>query len=77
MFACSPLLSFSMTQPLLGLPPTRVNSAFGGMTIYRTEVFLKGVYSGYDCEHVCFHKHLADLGIDFKLGLNPSQIMVF
>jgi hypothetical protein len=72
-----PMLWFTVSQPLVGLPPTRVNSAFGGCAVYRTEHFLKGVYSHEDCEHVCFHKSLYASAPDFRLGANPSQIMVF
>lgn len=54
-----------------------VNSAFGGMTIYKTEQFIQGLYEGYDCEHVCFHYNLKQTLPSFQLVLNPSQIMVF
>lgn len=59
-----------------GLPLMPVNSAFGGMAIYRTEHFIKGSYSGYDCEHVCFHYSLKQNSPNFRLMLNPSQMML-
>lgn len=58
--------------PPVGSPPIRVCSAFGGLCIYKTEDFLRGTYSGQDCEHVTFHK-----SVEEKTGrglyLNPSQ----
>lgn len=58
--------------PMVGSPPIRVCSAFGGFAIYNTEDFLKGNYSGQDCEHVTFHRSLnSATGKD--LYLNPSQ----
>lgn len=60
----------------VGLPIMPVNSAFGGMAIYKKEYFVKGVYDGYDCEHVCFHAHLKKNISNFQLMLNPSQIML-
>lgn len=42
--------------PPVGSPPALVSSAFGGMTIYRTNAYLAGCYDGTrDCEHVPFH----------------------
>jgi hypothetical protein len=55
-----------------------VNSAFGGMTIYKTHHFIQGIYDGYDCEHVCFHHSLKQqTKPKFQLMLNPSQRMLF
>jgi glycosyltransferase involved in cell wall biosynthesis len=53
-----------------------VNSAFGGMTIYKTHQFVQGTYDGYDCEHVCFHYSLKQKIPSFQLVLNPSQTML-
>jgi len=53
-----------------------VNSAFGGMTIYRLQNFIKGEYNGRDCEHVTFHYSLKQANPDFQLVVNPSQIML-
>jgi len=45
-------------------PPILVDSAFGGLGIYKTEVFLKGKYCGVNdfgqeiCEHVKFHESI-------------------
>ena len=58
--------------PPIGTMPIKTYSAFGGLSIYRTEDFLKGTYSGEDCEHVPFHRSITE-----KTGkwiyLNPSQ----
>jgi hypothetical protein len=53
-----------------------VNSAFGGMCIYKTNKFLQGKYDGYDCEHVCFNYSLRQAVPSFQLVINPSQIML-
>ena len=58
--------------PPVGSPPVRVMSAFGGFAIYKAEQFLKGSYSGEDCEHVCFHRSIQETG-GGGLYLNPSQ----
>jgi hypothetical protein len=59
--------------PPVGSPPVLVSSAFGGMTIYRTDAFLAGTYDGTtDCEHVPFHKSIAR-ATGQHLFLNPSQ----
>lgn len=60
----------------VGGPLLSVNSAFGGMTAYKTSQFLNATYEGYDCEHVCFHYNLKKNITDFQLFLNPSQIML-
>jgi len=45
--------------PPVGSPPVPVVSAFGGMAIYDTHAYLKGIYDGADCEHVPFHVSMA------------------
>lgn len=60
----------------VGLPIIPVNSAFGGMTIYKKDKFHLGSYDGVDCEHVCFHYSLKQNIPNFQLVLNPSQIML-
>jgi hypothetical protein len=60
----------------VGSPMIPVNSAFGGMTIYKADQFIQGIYDGYDCEHVCFHYSLKKTIPSFQLFLNPSQIML-
>jgi hypothetical protein len=67
---------FGLWVPPVGCDPIKVNSAFGGSCIYKSEYYLKGHYDSYDCEHVCFHKYLHDNFEDFELRLNPSQIML-
>jgi glycosyltransferase involved in cell wall biosynthesis len=61
---------FSLLMPPVGSPPIRLNSAFGGLCVYRTEAFLSGGYSGEDCEHVPHHKRMAEAG--WSLFLNPG-----
>jgi hypothetical protein len=61
--------------PAIGSPPVHVCSAFGGLGIYRREAFLKGRYDGADCEHVTFHKSVAD-ATGQHLFLNPGQRML-
>jgi hypothetical protein len=59
--------------PPVGSPPVKVCSAFGGLTIYRTEAYLKGTYDGTtDCEHVAFHDSI-ERATGQHLYLNPSQ----
>jgi hypothetical protein len=69
------MLWFGLCILPIGSPLVSVNSAFGGMAIYKTDKIINGQYSGYDCEHVCFHYDLKQKG-DFKLYLNPSQTML-
>ncbi len=62
--------------PPVGSPPALVASAFGGMTIYRTDAYLAGTYDGTaDCEHVPFHRSIAE-ATGQHLYLNPSQRML-
>ena len=59
--------------PPVGSPPVKVCSAFGGLTIYRTDAYLKGTYDGTtDCEHVAFHDSI-QRATGQHLYLNPSQ----
>lgn len=59
-----------------GLMPIPVNSAFGGMTIYKNEYFINADYGGEDCEHAVFHYNLKTKFPKFQLYLNPSQRML-
>jgi hypothetical protein len=58
--------------------PIEVQSAFGGLAIYKMEAFLSSEYIGEDeqemeiCEHVPFHKGLTDKG--FKIFIMPSLV---
>lgn len=63
---------FHLFIPPIGAPPMRMNSAFGGLCTYRTPAFLSGRYSGGDCEHVNFHKKMAEAG--YHLYLNPGSV---
>lgn len=58
--------------PLVGSQPIRVFSAFGGLAIYKTQDYLRGTYSGQDCEHVMFHRSVQEQ-TDRGIYLNPSQ----
>jgi len=58
----------------IGAPPMRMNSAFGGLCLYRTDAFLSSRYQGGDCEHVHFHRGMAAAGYD--LYLNPGSVYV-
>lgn len=61
---------FSMLMPPVGSPPFALNSAFGGLAVYRTEAFLTGGYSGTDCEHVPHHRRMHAAG--WQMYLNPG-----
>ena len=58
--------------------PIKVESAFGGLAIYKTEAFLAGQYSGLDksrreiCEHVPFHHELCAKG--YNIFIMPSLV---
>jgi len=58
--------------PFVGSPMIPVCSAFGGLCVYRAEDFLVGRYDGSDCEHVPFHRSIAEK-TGRRLYLNPSQ----
>ncbi len=62
---------FSAFFPPVGSPPVAMNSAFGGLAVYRTEAFLSGGYTGEDCEHVTHHKRMHEAG--YQMYLNPGS----
>lgn len=64
---------FSFWLPPPGAPPVRVNSAFGGLAIYKTAPYLECTYSGEngDVEHANFHREMVQLG--HEIYLNPAQ----
>ena len=62
---------FHMLLPPVGSPPIPMNSAFGGLCLYRREAYLAGVYEGGDCEHVFMHKSMQKAG--YQLFLNPGS----
>lgn len=70
------MLYYNYWVPPIGSTPIKVNSAFGGMAIYRTTDYLMGKYGYNDCEHVEFHKSLSDKDTGFELYANPSQVML-
>lgn len=67
---------FQWWLPLPGSPPIKVNSAFGGCCIYKTDKYLSGRYNGSNCEHVTLH---GDIFVNnegqFNLFANPSMVM--
>jgi len=62
------MLWFHLWHPPVGSRPIRMNSAFGQLAVYRTSRFVKGQYTGDDCEHVGLHKSLHG-----EFYLNPSM----
>ena len=73
---CNSMLWFGFWIPPVGSPPLKINSGFGGMCIYKIQDFLSAKYSGYDCEHVCYHKSIYSINDQFGLYMNPSQLMI-
>lgn len=61
---------FHSLLPPVGSRPFPMNSAFGGLCVYKTAAFLGGGYSGEDCEHVPHHKRMQEAG--WQLYLNPG-----
>lgn len=59
-----------------GEPMLKVNSAFGGLGIYKTKAMSIAKYDGTDCEHVPFHRKMTECGMT-KLFMNPSQITLY
>ncbi len=62
---------FHLLMPPVGSPPIPMNSAFGGLCLYRREAFLAGTYEGGDCEHVFLHRSMQKAG--YQLFLNPGS----
>jgi hypothetical protein len=62
---------FHMLMPPVGSQPIPMNSAFGGLCLYRREAYLAGGYEGGDCEHVLHHKAMQRAG--YQLFLNPGS----
>ena len=62
---------FTFWLPPPGAPPIEVNSAFGGLGIYKAQPYLEVEYSGEDCEHVPFHRRMKEKG--WSIHLNPAQ----
>jgi hypothetical protein len=76
-------VTYSMRSRMLNIPKNsewiRVESAFGGLAIYRPQILQpESLYIGKTpdghriCEHVPFHKSLADMGA--RIYVNPSMI---
>ena len=59
-------------NPPVGSLPVELNSAFGQLAVYRYGEYARGTYSGEDCEHVTFHRSVAD-ACTRRFGLNPSS----
>jgi hypothetical protein len=60
-------------HPAVGSYPVEFNSAFGQLAVYDRETYVRGTYSGDDCEHVTFHRSIADANPHRRFGLNPSS----
>lgn len=61
----------------VGSRPVEMNSAFGQLAVYRADAYLRGRYSGETCEHVPFHKSVAEHhDTRGRFGLNPSSRVV-
>lgn len=63
---------FHELLPPVGSEPIPMNSAFGGLAVYRAQAFYEtGVeYVGGDCEHVSLHKTMRRAG--YQMFLNPG-----
>jgi hypothetical protein len=58
----------------VGSRPVEMNSAFGQLAIYRADAYLRGRYSGETCEHVPFHRSIAEHpDTRGRFGLNASS----
>lgn len=55
----------------VGSPPVPMNSAFGGLCLYRKDAYLALEYGGGDCEHVIAHRAMQRAG--YQLWLNPGS----
>jgi hypothetical protein len=61
----------------VGSRPVEMNSAFGQLAVYRADAYLRGRYSGETCEHVPYHKSIAEHpDTQGRFGLNPSSRVV-
>lgn len=63
---------FHQLFPAVGGPPIRMNSCFGGLAVYRAAAYLAGRYAGGDCEHVLFHRSIAE-ATGLSMYLNPGS----
>lgn len=63
---------FHQLFPPVGAPPIRMNSCFGGLAVYRAAAYLAGRYAGRDCEHVPFHRSIAET-TGLSMYLNPGS----
>ena len=70
----TPLDWFHLMRPVVGAPPVQVNSAFGQLALYRSDAYLRGVYTGETCEHCTLHKSIAQHpDTRGRFGFNPSS----
>ena len=61
----------------VGSRPVEMNSAFGQLAVYRANAYLRGRYSGETCEHVPYHRSIAEHpDTRGSFGLNPSSRVV-
>lgn len=67
---------FPHWMPPVGSDPIPVRSAFGGLCVYRPEMFFVGTYQGGDCEHVRFHHSISESRPGSTMYINPSSRVV-
>ena len=61
----------------VGSRPVEMNSAFGQLAVYRADAYLRGRYSGATCEHVPYHRSIAEHpDTRGRFGFNPSSRVV-
>lgn len=63
---------FHQLFPPAGGPPIRMNSCFGGLAVYKAAAYMAGRYVGGDCEHVPFHRSIAET-TGLSMYLNPGS----
>jgi hypothetical protein len=67
---------FHALLPPVGSPPIPMNSAFGGLCLYRREAYLAGVYEGGDCEHVPHHRAMQRAGYQLFLNFGSRYVAI-
>jgi hypothetical protein len=71
-----PAIRWRLRDIRRGDPLVEVKSAFAGFAMYRSSVIrgLRYELGGQDCEHVGFHRALAERG--GRLGINPAMLLL-
>lgn len=69
--------SYRMNCPIVGAPPIKVNSNYGGCLIYKMKDFINASIADTDEDiYVSINKSLYQNNPNFKLYLNPSQLVL-